>query len=211
MFRIPGRTGTGKPDCEIVCRSISRELHALVLKIIDNCEQNQINPTERVNEKIFDSCLIWPNISLDEKQAMPIGAIPSIIKIIMEKSGFVLVDVKGRPIGPDVFSIPLQKREPWDDITNEEWSQLEIEFPRSRFDLCKQIIDTYVFVQRPMTKHDLSITKNAGDPELAVARATTVWPKDVDWDLIPAGIIDNLVKSLFSISGWDSEVQVEEL
>lgn len=205
-IKIPGRG-----NCEIVCKLINRDLHALVLKIIENCEENQLNPTDRVNEKIFDSCLVWPQITFEDKQNMPVGTIPSIVKIIMEKSGFILIDVKGRPIGPDVFSIPIQTTDTWDDITETELTELQKEFPVDRFDLKKSIIDTYVFIQRPMTKHDLTVSKNASDPELAIAKATTVWPKNVDWDSVPAGIVDNLVKALFSISGWDSEVEVEEL
>lgn len=166
---------------------------------------------DTINEIVFERCIVWPILQPQERVQMPVGWIPSLVKSIQEKSGYVDVDVANRVIGPDLRSRVLKDFDYWPDLPKEEEEGLKKDFV---LPLHKVTIDgKWFFVIRPMTKLDLHIAGAAEDEELALVKQVVMWPKTVDWNLIPTGIIDQLGRQANKISGWvePGSVKVEEL
>lgn len=167
------------------------------------------NLVQLVNEKIFDACILWPRLSLDEKITIPIGVIPTVVKTIQEVSGFLDVDIIGRLLRPARHIEILSDVEYWDPPEAAEVEKLKAE---SSFRLSRVVIDhKLTFVIRPMTKADVYVAQQAEGDELAVVKSLTVWPKEVNWDALPGGYIELLGDAANKISGWDAAVIVEEL
>ena len=63
-----------------------------------------------------------------------------------------------------------------------------------------------------MTRIDIQVASQSNDDQLTLAKSVTMWPKAVNWETIPAGIIEILSRKANDVSGWSDEVStVEEL
>jgi hypothetical protein len=201
-------TSPNKKD-EAVLRPITADLLKKLTSIIREAElQGKPLPIQDVNEKVFDSCVLWPAFSIEEKLSLPVGTIPSIVKVIQEKSGFLDIDVFQRVLAPDMLTTILKDHEYWGDISDEEVAELKTRTP---FQLNKVRIGRWVFVVRPMTRTDIQVATQANDDQLALAKAVVMWPREVKWEHLPAGIIELLGRKANELSGWDDDSTVEEL
>lgn len=196
---------------EIVFRAVDQALMDKIVNLIREAElAGRGLPIQDINEKIFDACVLWPALSLDEKLTLPVGVIPSVVKSIQEKSGFVDIDVFGRVLSPDTFTTILRDFDYWGDISDEDAKKLKEE--SAPFLLSRVRIGRFVFVIRPMTRIDIQVASQSNDDQLTLAKSVTMWPKDVEWGSIPAGIVDILGKKANDISGWsEADIEVEEL
>jgi hypothetical protein len=207
LFKWPSKD----KNHEIVFRAIDSSLMEKILNMIRDAELTGRGlPIQDVNEKIFDACVLWPEFSLDEKMALPVGVIPSVVKSIQEKSGFIDIDIFQRVLAPDTFTTTVRDFDFWGDLEDEDAKKLKEDC--KPFALYRTRIGRFVFVIRPMTRIDLQVASQANDDQLTLAKSVTMWPKDVPWEHIPAGIIDILGRKANEISGWtETESEVEDL
>jgi len=195
---------------DFVFKPISIEIKALLNDMVTGYEKaNKPMTTEDVEEFVFDRCVVWPELTIAEKKSMPIGWMPSIVKSIYEKSGYVNVTVDGRIIAPDIHVIKLSEYTMWDLPTKEVLANIKA---AAKFPTYKVTLDGWTFVCRPMTRTDINIAIQAVDQDLALVRQTTLWPDQVEWETLPAGIVKLLGEEINKISGWEvGDVDVEEL
>lgn len=206
LFKWP----TPNKKDEVVMRAINTDLMQKIIAMIREAElQGRGLPIQDVNEKIFDTCVLWPSFTLEEKLTLPVGIIPSLVKVIQEKSGFLDIDIFQRTLAPDTFTTTLRDFDYWGDIEEKELEDLKEK--SSPFSLTRVRIGHWVFVIRPMTRIDIQVASQSNDDQLTLARSVTMWPTKVEWEKIPAGIIEILGRKANEISGWDIEAQVEEL
>jgi hypothetical protein len=195
---------------DVVFRAISNDLMKKIIDMIRAAElEGKGLPIQDVNEKIFDSSVLWPKFTLDEKLALPVGIIPSLVKVIQEKSGFVDIDIFQRVLAPDTFTTVIKDFEFWGDVTEEDSTKLSEKYPS--FSLYRVRIGKWVFVIRPMTRIDIQIASQSNDDQLTLARSVTVWPEEIKWENIPAGIIEILSRKANDVSGWDNDSEVTSL
>lgn len=194
---------------EFVCRTISTKTAGKIAVLRDDAARNNKPiPVDDINRKLYDECVLWPSLTLEEIEGLPVGVIPSLCKIIQERSGYVSVDIHGRILAPDFISTAVNPFPGWGDISKEELENAIKEFP---FSLYRVKLEHLVFLIRPMTRTDLRISIQAVDDQIALVKSITVWPKEVDWENMPAGWIENIGKIATDISGWEANVSVEEI
>ena len=203
LFKKAWKTSKGTDD--YLCRCIDQIL-------LDNIEKRLESngkgiPLDESNQIIYDYCVLWPVLTDNEKKTLPIGVVPSLVKVIQERSGFVDITITGQVIGPDVSSTIIKEFAPWGDIQEDDL----LEIMQTPFELHRVKIGKYVFVIRPLTRPDIVIAQSANDRHISYAKSVTMWPKTVDWNTIPAGILDTLGQSANQVSGWDREAEVEDV
>jgi hypothetical protein len=194
---------------DIIFKLITRASYNRILDMVSVAAKNDKSlPVNDVHQKIWDDCVIWPLLTVDEKQLLPVGVIHSVVKVIQEKSGFLDVDIMDRILAPDVRTTTIQDLPYWGDLTTEEILALKSKSP---YLLQKVIIDKLVFVFRPSNQNDVRIANQSEDNKLALCKSVCMWPENAPWDHLPAGYIEKLANVAFQISGWDSSATVEEL
>lgn len=194
---------------EIIFKPLNHENMKHIVNMIYEAEKyNKPVPYTDINQRIFDSCVVFPEFTIEEKESLPVGIVPSVAKVIQEKSGFVDIDVFGRDFGPDMLSTMIRDFDYWGDVTEADLKALKKDCV---FQLFRVRIDRWVFIVRPMTRTDLQVASQSQDDSLALSRAVTMWPREIDWDTIPAGIVDILVKEVNKISGWNINASCEEI
>jgi hypothetical protein len=198
--------GTGD---EMIFKVVDRETYHFILELLENCKKNRITTfVDEINQALFDRCVLWPKLTIEEKFGLPIGVIPSCTKVIQEKSGFLDVDINDRILAPSTRTQMIQPYHYWGDITDEQITELR---KTTSFPLFKIIVETCVFVVRPMTRTDVQVSAQAIDDQLAITKAVTMWPDEVPWADLPAGWIQTLHSCVSDISGWDAEGICTEL
>lgn len=165
-------------------------------------------PVDDINRKIFDECVLWPQLTLVEKETLPIGIIPSVSKIIQEKSGFLNYDIHGRVLAPDYSTSMIRPLPSWGDISEDELKTLQ---DSTKFSLFRAKIEHMVFIIRPMTRTDIRVSLQSNDDQIALVKSVTLWPENVPWDELPAGWVEALGRVATEISGWEPNVNVEEI
>lgn len=206
LFLYP--TPDGKHD--FVFKAISHQLHARIRKMeADSKEKGMDLPKSEVDSLLFEECVVWPVMTPEEIDGVPVGLMSTIPKVIQEKSGFTEIDIRGNVLGPNISVIPVNSAVSWPDYTPEELKEVKDNTP---FMLVRLRMDGLVFLVRPMTRADMMVAQTALDNSLSVAKCVTMWPKEVDWDKIPAGYIDQIGNVALSISGWETpNVEVVEV
>lgn len=195
---------------DYVLRPISPKLYADLIQALSLKDfKSEYERKDYVNTTIFQKCTLWPEFTPEEYQTIPVGIFPSIAKVAMERSGFINVTVNGDIIGPDVHSVKIQDYTTWPDITEEEIAQLKSENTAA---LYRVRIDKFVFVIKPVLRSDIQQAAMAADDQLTLVQKITVWPKELDWELVPTGFLDILGEQANRISGWNlDKVEVEPL
>lgn len=206
LFRV---SPDGKND--FVFKPISKPIMDKMTSLAQEAEKNQKELSlNEINQFLFDQCVLWPEASKTEMNDWPIGILPTLCKLIQEKSGFLDIDIAGRPLAPDIRSIQIQEWPFWEEPTEAEWEELKTTYKNTA--LIRLIVDgRWVFVMRPVTRNDLQITQGAMDEQFAVCKTQTVWPKDVDWDELPVGIYRLLSAEIYHKSGFNLDIDVEEI
>jgi hypothetical protein len=194
---------------DVVFKIITEDDYTFLMGLLlDEKKRGNPNPVEVMNAAIFDRCVLWPKMSIEEKHSLPIGVMPSIAKIVQEKSGFLNVDILDRILAPDRRISVIQEPAFWGDISGEELDKLKDEL------ICKLVkvrIENAIFVIRPTFRADLAVAAQSVDDKLGLAKQLVVWPGEPDWANIPAGWVEILGEVGTSISGWDDNPIVEEI
>ncbi len=195
---------------EILFTTIKHNLWSRIQDLILTAEsKGQIPKIDEINERIFTECVLWPNLTIEEIKALPVGFIPSITKIIEEASGLIDTDILGRPLAPDTNSVILKDFEYWPDITKQDLEAIKQEHKFTR--IYKVTVGNFIFVIRPMTRVDIMGMSPADDQAVALCKSVTLWPKEVPWDDLPYGTIQALGRMANKVSGWEVEGEIEEL
>lgn len=195
---------------DFVFRAISHQLHMRIRKMESEAKEKGLElPKTEVDSLIFDECVVWPVLTPEEMDAIPVGLMSNIPKAIQEKSGFTEIDIRGNILGPNISVIPVTSPKTWPDYTAEELKEVKDSTP---FMLVRLRLDGWIFLVRPMTRSDMMVAQTSVDNTLSVAKCVTMWPKEVEWETIPAGYIDQIGNVALSISGWDTpNVEVVEV
>ena len=139
---------------------------------------------------------------------MPIGVIPSVSKIIQERSGFLDVDIADRILAPEIYTTLIQPFPTWPEPTKEQIDEIKAHY---KFPLFKVRVESCTFILRPMTRTDVRVAGQSMDDRLALTKSVSMWPENVDWENIPAGWVEALGRAASDLSGWDSEAIVSEV
>lgn len=194
----------------IIYTPISRDLHDRILKLSTEVISKTGNlPYKEIEELVVTECVIFPKLTEEDRKELPIGTYTSLNKIIHEKSGLLSVDVLGRPLERDTFSEPITNFEYWPAPTEEEIEKIKKVHP---YQLYKIYIGEYIWVARQLSRMDVELTEEKGDPILERAKKFTIFPEKLDWDSIPAGVVDQLHEEVRNLSGYmESNITIEEL
>ncbi len=175
----------------------------------ESLDQNGALPLNEVDEMIFDACVVWPPLTQKEKDTvLPAGFMSNFSKVVQEYSGFQDVDVWGRPLRPDVYCEVIKDFDHWAPLEGDELEEFK---NKSDYVLAKAIIGPWEFIIRPTTKSDAILLKDLEDPDLALCKAIVQWPTEVNWDRIPGGIIEQLLRAITKLSGWNVEARIVEI
>lgn len=198
-------------DDQVIFKTISRDTYKYIMERTSAAKQNNGKnylPLDEIHEAVFDQCVLWPKLTIEERYNLPVGVIPSVSKVIQERSGFLDVDIADRILAPEIYTTLIQPFPFWDKPSEEEIDELK---KSTKFPLFQVQVESCFFVLRPMTRTDIKISTQAIDDRLALTRQVTLWPEQIDWDIIPAGWIEALGRAAADLSGWDSEALVSEL
>lgn len=192
---------------EIIFVPLKREQTLKAAELVLSAEvNNEPIPVYEIYKYFFDSCVVWPQYTEEEINNLPTGVVPSTAALIQEKSGYFFIDATGRVVGNPVFVTPIKDYDVWPDITPEE---LDVLCKSTSFLLAKCVIGKWIFFIRPMTRIDIQVSVQSADDQLTLAKAVTMWPKDINWEELPSGVVEIIGKKSSDISGWDMSSTVE--
>lgn len=193
----------------VITPEVYREVQRYVQRV--TAEKKMVDVQE-VNQIVYSKCVLWPEPKIEEILGYRIGYVPSVVKVIHEKSGFVDVDIMDRVLAPDVTSVMLREPETWSEPTEEEIAQVKASVPPATPLYKVTIGGIWHFILRPMTRADLQVlSTSVDDDRIALCRLVTVWPQTVDWSSLPMGVLDAVGRASNRVSGWDLEGEVEEI
>lgn len=205
----------GKNIHDVIYRTIDTVLLEQIFKMMDKDEFSSKGlPLEVANQNIFEYCVLWPDPKEINLDTLPVGFLPSLIKSITEKSGFTDITINNQVIGPDVNSRVIQEFPYWGIPTEEELEKLRIKHPHFEMQQVR-LNNKFCFIIRPLTRTDIHVANQASDRYIAIAKCVTLWPEvndeRLDWEKLPAGIISRLGTQAEEISGWQGDVEAEEV
>jgi hypothetical protein len=196
---------------EVVIRAIDPELDSRILRF--RMESDLTGPLleRKVDEMVFEECVVWPQLTLEDKAALTVGTIPNLSMVIGEISGYIEIDIHDNIIGPSIQVWPLSESNAWGEYTDEDVAKVK---SLTDMPVYRMRADEYVFIIRPLTRVDTDVAQSMSDSALAIAKAITLWPEIVKWDKIPAGYVDHVANAGARVSGWESnpaDVELVEL
>jgi len=196
----------------VVFRPIFAPLYRKIQNLVDESRsRGGVVPQGDIDELIFEECLVWPELTNEERANLEVQVVPTFSKAVQEKSGFTEIDVFGNWIGPTSQVVALKDYNHWPDYTLEEAEAIKASTP---FQLFRLRIDRWIFIVRPLTTQDVRIAQTQPDNSLTLATATVMWPpfEKIDWSTVPAGIVDTVANVATKVSGWDvGDVEITEL
>ena len=195
-------------DQEYVFRPLLRnEYKALLTYLEDNRETLRYND---LDERCFDACCLFPTFTPPEKATLPAGVVPTIAKAIQERSGFEISEVFGQVVPAPAEIVPLSDTEVPASPTDEEVKSLKV---KSHYKLLKVTAGDTLVVVRGMGRLEWNtiMAKPEEDGDVAICKRTTVWPKDVNWDDVEAGVPPAIARAVMRASGFELNADVEEL
>lgn len=195
---------------EIIFKAMTNKvIEQIRTTLLDRQAANKRFTEWDAEEIIFDRCVVWPEFKMEEKKNLPAGVFTSLAKAIRDKSYYVGVTETGKVYGPDIHSVKIQDFDYWSDISEAE---LEAVKKGSTFQLHRLRIERFYFIIRPMTRADLSIAALTADDQLTIVKQVTMWPFEVPWDTLPAGVIEAIGLFANDISGVPkTDLEIEEL
>lgn len=188
---------------DIVFRPISDALYTRIRMLTEEGKANgEIFLPTVTDGLIFDECLLWPEISADERKRLEVSVIPVFSKKVQEFSGFFEVDAQGNWIGNALSILPLKDHNYWGDYSLETLKELKETTP---FALFRVRIGKWVFIQRPLTSEDVAIAQTQPDDLEIIAKASIMWPtltEDI-WRSIPVGVKSTVANTATKISMYN--------
>lgn len=161
-----------------------------------------------IEEKIIDRALLWPTISPQDWAMLPAGAIPTLAKHIQEKS---YIDTSGMGDYDDFSLETLQEPETTQELPQDVKDKLKKEV---KHPMRAVTIDGSTYVIRPMLRPEYSslakLPKEA-DGEVEGVKRCILWPKNIDWDSVTAGVPTVLASQIMLLSGFNDPSSVVEL
>lgn len=193
---------------EVIFTTISTELKQKVDDIIAEATAKGTRvPLQEIHELLIVECLRWPQLTADEVKALPFGAVHSLAKVIQEQSGYIDVDIMNRVLGPATNITFVKDFNYWEDITDKELTALH----ETPFAIYRIKIGRWIFYIRPMTRVDIQQAIGAVDDQLALVKNVVMWPQEISWNTIPAGVVEKLAAQSNNVSGWDLNAEVEAI
>lgn len=195
-------------DQDYIFRPLSRKEYKNILVFLE--ENRETLRYNDLDEKCFEMCCIFPKFTPAEKSTLPAGVMPTIAKAIQEKSGFEISEVFGQvmPIPAEVVSLsdPVEIAEP----TSDEIAAIK---SKSNYKLLKVTAGDLVTIVRGMGRLEWNaiMSKPEEDGDTAMCKRTVLWPKDVNWDEVDAGVAPAIARTVMRASGFELTANVEEL
>lgn len=183
-------------------------------RVVDNLRQRAENGVnvDGYQEEIFDSCVVWPTLTLEEKLKLPAGYIPNIAHAILEASGFVFQNVFGQVISSsNAFIRPVTEIQGWEPATDKDIKRVVENNPGMAIHHVK--VGRFGFLVKPLTRQDLIAVSLADDITFSIAKKGVLWPELEVWENLPYGLIDMLKAQIEMISGVsdNDEITIERL
>jgi len=184
-------------DQEFVFTTITRSQYA---ELEDWIRRSQNVPTSEIDEQIVERGLLWPNLDPIQRSMLTAGVIPSLSRMIQEKS---YLSVDGDVT--NVAAILLKDYEREEDVQEEAIAELKAvaTYPMKAVNMCGKS-----FVVRPIFRGELSGIRRRGetDPSMDVdseiAKLCTLYPKGLDVEHLPAGVASVLSQQVLLLSGF---------
>lgn len=195
-------------DQDYIFRPLSRkEYKSILLFLEENRETLRYND---LDEKCFEICCIFPKFTPAEKSTLPAGVMPTIAKAIQEKSGFEISEVFGQVMPMPAEIVSLSDAAETVEPTAEEIDALKA---KSNYKLLKVTAGDLVTIVRGMGRLEWNaiMAKPEEDGDSAMCKRTVIWPKDIDWDEVDAGIAPAIARAVMRASGFELTANVEEL
>ena len=195
----------------IIYKPIDRELNDRVMKLSNEAfiKDSGNIPFREIEDLVVSECVLFPKLTPEDRKDIPVGTYTTLNKVIHEKANFIDIDIFNRALGRDSFSETLVDFEYWDDITDEDLEKLKIDYPHAIY---RVFVGEYVFIIRQLTRRDVEVCYDKTDPVFEKVKRTVVWPRTINWDGIPAGVVEKVFDELQNVSGFmESKVTIEEL
>lgn len=210
LFKKSFRFSKSSEPVEILFRWIDSDLHRRCQEMIYNGRLNKKFVEHDVAEMVFDRCVLWPEVKPEQKILWPAGFLQDVVKVIQEKSGFLETDIEGNILAPDFHTSVVAAADDWGDLDETEQKKL-IDAVGGKHDIRRIRFDKWVFYIRPMLVMDQQQVQTREDRDIALLDRVLLWPSEVQWDMLPAGVISRLSDMVQHFSGWEAEAEIEEL
>lgn len=177
------------------------------LQIMQWVEQNPKLRISDIEDKLVSEGLLWPEISPQEWSVLPAGLIPTLSSLIQEKS---YLDIVGNGL-VDTTVETLSEIKQGERPTEEEKEALKASIPHSL-----RLIGAggKFFVIRPMLRIEYNTLQRLDekeDGEVEGCKKCVVWPKNIEWEFLGAGIPTILAREIMTLSGFSNPGVVETL
>lgn len=195
-------------DQEFVFRPLTRaEYKDILIFLEDNRETLRYND---LDEKCFERCCIFPAFTPAEKATLPAGVIPTISKAIQEKSGFEISEVFGQVVPSPAEVVAISSSVDPVQPTAEE---IEAAKAKTQYKILKVTAGDIVVLVRGMGRLEWNaiMSKPEEDGDTAMCKRTVIWPKEMNWDEIDAGVAPAIARTVMRASGFELTANVEEL
>jgi hypothetical protein len=165
-----------------------------------------INPSD-IEDKIVEYGLVWPKLKPHEWSTKPAGIISTLSRDIQEKSGLDPLDM-GDP--NSLFVDVIQDKPDYPQPSDEEVKEI---LGKVKHQLRKMTVEGRTFIIRPILRVEyvgIQRMPDTTDLEVESCKKCVVWPKDVDWSNVEAGVPTLVAKQVGLMSGFEAS-KIEEL
>lgn len=192
---------------EFALRPLYPQDHESLLGLARNMPVDQ--DLEKIYEEyIWNNCVLWPMLTDEDQQMLPIGVKPEIQHAVSYMSGYVSVTPQKEVIAEPKTVSTISAPNLWEPPSGQEITDLKEEY--NYCFLFKVRIGPYHFIIKPILQGDLDYNFDMND-HIAVADKGTIWPEEFNMALIPMGTIISLAATIKNISGETQTLDIEEL
>ncbi|MDE1830650.1 MAG: hypothetical protein KGI25_10045, partial [Thaumarchaeota archaeon] len=111
--------------------------------------------------------------------------------------------------GPDVLSEKLSDFYTWDPPEDDVIEDIKTKNPK--LPLAKLTVGMWTFIIKSLTRQDVQNIDREEPEDVSIAKVVTIWPTNVDWDMLPYGIFRFITAEANNLGGWDDDIEIEEL
>jgi len=189
---------------DFVFTHIDRATYRLINEWIESNPKVKVSD---VDSKMVDYALLWPKFTPVDWMTMPAGAIPTLAKLIQDKSYLATDDSPNDWYSAEtlVESTVTQK------ISDKERETLKNSIKAPARIVTIQNRD---FVIRAMMRPEYSALMKLPkevDGEVEGVKGCVIWPKNVQWEKLEAGIPTVIATEVMRLSGFGDTGNVTEL